>query len=132
MRIQKLLFIALGFIFLAFGVVGTVLPMLPTTPFVLLAAICFGKSSDRLHAWFLSTRFYHKNLENFVQRRGMTIKTKLTVLFAVTFFMGLSFITMSVLSAPIFARVALGIVWLCHVLYFGFKVKTIRSSQECK
>jgi len=126
MRIKKLLFVVLGFVFLTLGSMGTVLPMLPTTPFVLLAAICFGKSSDRLHAWFLSTRFYRKNLESFAQRRGMTIKTKLTLLVAVTFFMGISFITMVILSTPVFAQIALAIVWLCHVLYFGLKVETLR------
>ena len=55
----------------------------------------------------------------------MTIKTKLTLLAAITLFMGISFITMSILSAPIFARLVLAIVWLCHVLYFGFQVKTL-------
>jgi len=124
--IKKLLFIILGFTFLSLGGVGTVLPMLPTTPFVLLAAICFGKSSERLHTWFLSTRFYRKNLESFVQQRGMLVKTKLSLLSAVTLFMGISFLTMILFSAPLFARIALAVVWLCHILYFGFKVKTIR------
>jgi len=126
MRIKKLLFIILGFIFLALGVVGAVLPMLPTTPFVLLAAICFGKSSDRLHMRFLSTRFYRKNIESFVHRRSMTIKNKLILIATITLFMGISFITMYALFAPVFAQIALVIIWLCHVLYFGFKVKTIR------
>jgi len=126
MSIKKLLFIVLGFVFLGLGVVGTVLPMVPTTPFVLLAAICFGKSSQKLHTWFLSTRFYRRNLESFVEKRGMTVKTKLTILCVITFFMGISFITMFMLSAPVFARIILAIVWLCHVLYFGFKVETIR------
>jgi len=124
--IKKLLFIILGFAFLSLGGVGTVLPMLPTTPFVLLAAICFGKSSERLHTWFLSTRFYRKNLESFVQQRGMLVKTKLSLLSAVTLFMGISFLAMILFSAPLFARIALAVVWLCHILYFGFKVKTIR------
>ena len=126
MAIKKLLFIILGFTFLSLGGVGTVLPMLPTTPFVLLAAICFGKSSERLHTWFLSTRFYRKNLESFVQQRGMLVKTKLSLLSAVTLFMGISFLAMILFSAPLFARIALAVVWLCHILYFGFKVKTIR------
>jgi len=130
--IKKLLFVALGFVFLAFGVVGTVLPLVPATPFVLLAAICFGKSSDRLHTWFLSTRLYHKNLEPFVQRRHMTIKTKLTLLATVTFFMGISFIMMIILSAPTFARIVLVIIWLCHVLYFGFRVKTVQRCEVQK
>jgi len=111
---------------LALGALGAVLPFLPTTPLVLLAAICFGKSSRRLHMWFLSTRFYRKNLESFAQKRGMTLKTKLVLFAAITFFMGLSFTMMILLSAPIFARIALAVVWLCHVLYFGFKVETLR------
>jgi len=125
--IKKLFFIALGFSSLALGVVGTILPMVPTTPFVLLAAICFGKSSDRLHTWFLSTQLYRKNVEPFVQRRGMAIKVKLILLSAVTFFMGISFIMMTLLSAPISARIALASIWLCHVLYFGFLVKTVQT-----
>ena len=121
----RFFYLASGFLALALGALGTVMPFLPTTPFVLLAAFCFGKSSRKLHRWFLSTQFYHKNLESFAQSRGMTIKTKLTLLGLVTFCMGLSFAVMLVFSAPIFARVVLGVVWLCHVLYFGFQVKMI-------
>lgn len=122
---RRVLYMVFGMLSLALAALGTVLPFLPTTPFVLLAAICFGRSSRRLHMWFLSTRFYRKNLESFVQRRGMTLKTKLTLLAVITLFMGFSFLTMLLLSAPIFARIALAVVWLCHVLYFGFKVQTI-------
>jgi len=122
----RYLYIALGIIFLALGAAGTVLPFIPTTPLLLLTAICFGKGSRRLHDWFLSTQFYRKNLENFVQKRAMTIKTKLALLTAVTVFMGFSFIVMLIMSAPLAARVVLAVVWLCHVLYFGFMVKTIR------
>ena len=126
MQTKKILFAALGIIFLMFGAAGVVLPMLPTTPFVLLSAVCFGKSSSALHGWFLSTRIYRKHLEHFANQRMMPAKTKWVLLGAITFFMGASFLTMVVLSAPIFARVILGIVWLCHVLYFGVRVKTMR------
>jgi len=122
---RRVLYMVFGMLSLALAALGTVLPFLPTTPFVLLAAICFGKSSHSLHMWFLSTRFYRKNLESFAQRRGMTLKTKLTLLAVITLFMGFSFIMMLLLSAPIFARIALAVVWLCHILYFGFKVQTI-------
>jgi len=128
--IKKSLFVVFGFVALALGVVGTVVPMLPTTPFVLLAAICFGKSSARLHTWFLSTQFYRKNWKRFAQKRDMTIKAKLTTLSAITFFMGISFVTMIALSAPIVARIVLAVVWLCHVLYIGCKVKTIRLQKS--
>jgi len=121
----KYIYIAVGILALGLGIAGTVLPFIPTTPLVLLTAICFGKSSSRLNTWFLSTRFYRKNLESFVNRRAMTIKTKLILLSAVTVFMGFSFAVMYIMSAPFVPRVVLAVVWLCHVLYFGFKVKTI-------
>jgi len=122
----RYVYIAVGILFLGLGIAGTVLPFIPTTPLILLTAICFGKSSHRLHTWFLSTRFYRKNLESFVERRAMTIKTKLKLLTAVTVFMGFSFIMMYIMSAPFVARIVLAVVWLCHVVYFGFKIKTSR------
>jgi len=122
----RYVYVACGVLCLGLGIAGTVLPFIPTTPLVLLTAICFGKSSNRLHTWFLSTRFYRKNLESFVNRRAMTIKTKLKLLTAVTVFMGFSFVIMCIVSTPLAARIVLAVVWLCHVVYFGFKVKTIR------
>jgi len=123
----RYVYTALGVLFLAMGVVGTVVPLLPTTPAVVFAAFCFGKSSKRLNSWFLSTRLYRKSIDGFVKKRTMTLKAKLILLSSVTFFMGLSFITMLVFQVPLFPKILLGAIWLCHVIYFGFKVKTLRS-----
>ena len=119
----RCLYIAIGTLSLALGCVGTVLPLIPTTPLVLMSAVCFSKSSQRLNNWLLSTKFYRKTVHAFVKRREMTIGAKFILLSAITVFMGVSFVLMSVASAPPAARVILAIVWLCHVLYFGFKVK---------
>ena len=121
----RYIYIILGVVFFGFGVIGTVLPLIPTTPLVILSAVCFGKSSRRLHLWCISTRFYRNNVESFVKRRSMTKKAKATLLASVTIVMGSSFIALSLISAPAVTRIILIIVWLCHIIYFGFRVKTV-------
>jgi hypothetical protein len=123
----RFVYIACGVIFFGLGVAGTVLPLLPTTPLIVLAAVCFGKSSQRLHTWCISTRFYKNNVESFVTRRTMTVKAKLILLSTVTVVMGLSFVVLTVTNVNIVVRIILSIIWLCHVIYFGFVVKTART-----
>ena len=60
-KVKKILFIVLGCIGLALGAVGAVLPLMPAFPFLLLAAVCFAKSSEKLHNWFINTKLYKKN-----------------------------------------------------------------------
>ena len=58
MNIKKILLIAAGCLGVALGAVGAVLPLLPAFPFLLLAAVCFAKSSERLNSWFINTKLY--------------------------------------------------------------------------
>jgi len=122
----KFMYIALGVFFTGLGAIGTIVPLIPTTPFIIFAAICFGKSSPKLHTWFISTGFYKKSVSRFVQSRSMTIKAKLILLTSITVFMGLSFVTMIFFNAPLIAMIVLIVIWLCHVVYFGFWVRTVR------
>lgn len=62
-KIKRILWMVLGFLGLSLGAAGVILPMLPTIPFLMLAAFCFGKSSRRLHRWFIGTKLYRNNLE---------------------------------------------------------------------
>ncbi len=126
MKISKVIFIAVGCVCLALGTVGIVLPILPTVPFFMATAFCFAKSSERLHNWFVSSNMYKKHLQSFVEKRGMLMKTKLTILTVVTLLMGFGFIMMS--RVPV-ARVILAVVWVCHVIYFVFGVKTIHEEE---
>ncbi len=126
MKISKVIFITVGCICLALGTVGIVLPILPTVPFFMATAFCFAKSSERLHRWFVSSNMYKKHLQSFVEKRGMLMKTKLTILTTVTLLMGFGFVMMS--RVPV-ARVILAVVWVCHVVYFVFGVKTIREEE---
>lgn len=121
MNIKKILYIILGGIGVGLGAVGAVVPMLPAFPFLMLAAFCFAKSSERLDHWFKGTKLYKDNLEDFVAGRGMTCKTKIRIMVTVTVLMSIGFIMMGVKG------VVVGCVWVFHILFFCFGVKTIPS-----
>ena len=122
---KKVLFVTLGCVSLALGVVGIVLPVLPTVPFFLLTAFCFAKSSERLHSWFLKTTMYKKYIGSYMERKGMTVRAKLSLIGTVTALMAVCFLMMS--KVPV-GRIIMAIVWVGHLIYFGLIVKTI--SQE--
>ena len=124
MKLLKFIYILCGVVFFGLGIAGTVLPLLPTTPLIILAAVCFGKSSEKLHTWCISTRFYKSNVESFVTKRAMTIKAKVILLLSVTLVISLSFFVLTVTNVSIAVRVILSVIWLCHVIYFGFFVKS--------
>lgn len=126
MKLKKLLYIAVGCIGVALGAVGAVVPLMPAFPFLLLAAYCFARSSERLHAWFVGTKLYRDNLESFVQGRGMTRRAKLRVMAIVTLTMAFGFVMMS--RVPI-GRAVLAGVWGFHILYFLFGIKTLPEEE---
>lgn len=123
MKIKKMLWITLGFIGLGIGAIGAVLPMLPSFPFLLLAASCFGKSSEKLNVWFINTKLYKNNLESYVQGRGMALHTKIKVMVTVTLLMAFSFFMMIQKNLYIPCAI-LGVVWAFHIICFIWIVKT--------
>lgn len=125
----RILWLLLGLLCLALGTVGVVLPILPSVPFYLATVFCFAKSSEKLHSWFLGTALYKKNLESFVERRAMTMKTKLTIVGTVTLVMGAGFLLMSAVPA---GRICLAVVWVCHLLYFFARVKTLKPGESVR
>lgn len=127
MRIKRIATITLGCISVGLGALGAVLPLLPAFPFLLLAAFCFGKSSERLHTWFVGTRLYRDNLESYVKGKGMTRKTKVRIMITVTLLMSIGFVMM---HQVLVGRIVLGCVWVFHILYFTFAVKTISISAD--
>jgi len=123
MSIKRITFVGLGCVSLALAVIGVVLPILPTVPFLPLAAFCFAKSSDRLNNWLINTKFYQNNLADFKAGKGMTVKTKVRILATVTLVMAIGLIAM-LMKGIIVGSIILSVVWLGHIYYFGFKVKT--------
>ena len=126
MSIKRIAFIVLGCLSLVLVVLGVLLPNLPTVPFLALAAFCFAKSPDRLYNWLINTKFYQNNLADFKAGKGMTVKTKTRILATVTLVMAIGLVAM-LMKGVIVGSIVLVIVWLGHIYYFGFKVKTIEE-----
>lgn len=126
MKLKKMLYLALGCIGLILGAIGAVIPLLPSFPFLLLAAFGFAKSSEKLHRWFINTRLYKNNLQSYVNGQGMTWKTKIRIMVTVTILMTIGFIMMNEI---VVGRIILAIVWLFHIVYFILGVKTIKVQE---
>ncbi len=75
---MKIILISLGTISLGFGILGIFLPLLPTTPFLLLSAALFARSSDKLYAWLLNHRVFGEYIRNFVEDKSISLKVKIT------------------------------------------------------
>lgn len=73
---------------------GAVVPMLPSFPFLLLAAFFFARSSEKLHTWFINTSLYEKNLKSYVEGQGMTSGSKVRIISTITLVMGFGFVVM--------------------------------------
>ena len=101
MKLKKILYVIVGCIGVGVGAVGAILPLLPSFPFLLLAAFCFARSSKRLHTWFTGTKLYKNNLESYVEGKGMTRKTKIKIMATVTILMSVGFVMMHAVPAVI-------------------------------
>lgn len=131
MKIKRIIFAVLGVIFLGLGTIGVFLPILPTTPFYLLTLFFFANSSERLHQWFLGTKLYKKHLDSFVKKKGMLLSTKISIITTVTLLMGFGFFMMA-RKAIWIPCIIIAVVWLVHILYFVFRVKTITKEEAEK
>lgn len=129
MKVKRLFFLVLGCVCLGLGCIGVVLPILPTVPFFLVTVFCFAKSSQRLHSWFVGTQLYQKHLDSFVKKKGMTVQTKVGIMVPVTLLMGVG-IFMMLRGGIVIPSIILAIVWVCHVIYFVFGVKTIVTNSD--
>ena len=102
------------------GAVGVVLPVLPTTPFLLLASFCLAKGSERFHRWFTGTKLYKRHLESFVKNRSMTLKTKFSLLIPASCMLLLAFLAMQ----NVYGRAFIIFLIIFKYVYFFTKIRT--------
>lgn len=121
----RILYVALGFIFFGLGAVGVFVPVLPTTPFMLLAAFFFSKGSGRFSRWFTSTKIYRDYAESFLRHRSMTRNRKIKILALATAMLALSFFIVPLIHVKIFL-VAVAVVMY---YYFARHIKTITNEE---
>lgn len=119
----KIVYLVLGWPALGLGMAGIVLPVLPTTPFLLLTSWCFAKGSDRFHDWLTRLSVYQKHVQPVVTSRAMTMRQKLTILLPVsTVLLCLMFFT-----PYLHLRYFLFALLIVKYLYFFTRIKTIKK-----
>lgn len=119
-KIKRYIYVAIGLIAFLLGAVGVILPILPTTPFLLLASFCFIRGSEKFNLWFVNTKIYKKHLEGFIKEKSMTLKQKVCILGGVYFMLSIPLILVSNLHARLLIVFVMGV----KLYYFTFKIKT--------
>lgn len=122
----RVLFIFLGMFFLLLAGIGIVLPGLPTTPFVLLAAALFLKSSDTLYNKLLENRVFGKYLRRYMEQKGMTLKGKIISLILMWMMISLSIYRVE----NIYFRVSVFILGLIGTAVMGFYIDTVLPDED--
>ena len=122
-RLIRYLLIILGTISLVIGVIGIFIPVLPTTPFLLMAAACYMRSSTRFYNWLLNNRLFGNYIRNYIEGRGMPLSTKIyTLLFLwVTIGFSIFLANQNMVVIIILLLVATGVT--IHILSIRSKMK---------
>ncbi|CXO36410.1 membrane spanning protein [Staphylococcus aureus] len=123
---MRLILIVIGLIFTALGIAGAVLPLLPTTPFLLVAVFCFARSSDRFYNWLINQKIYKEYVENFYLHRGYTLQQKIKILISLYIVIGFSIYMVDVLAV----HVGLIIMVIIQTAVLFTFVKTLPKSNH--
>ena len=113
MTARKILFNILGTLFVGLGVAGIVLPLLPATPFLLLASACYLRGSDRLYNWLMNHRILGSYLRNFREQRAMPKGVKIATIAILWVSVAFSMIAVD----RTWVRIILGLTAVCTTIY---------------
>lgn len=122
-NVQRILLVILGTVSLAVGIIGAFLPVLPTTPFILLSIICYVRSSRRMYVWVMNSRFAGKHVHNVLRGHGIPLSVKI-------FSVAMSFCMIGYVSIfqteNFLVRLLLGLLFVVQI-YFMVRIKTLKK-----
>ncbi len=123
---KKFIYIIIGLIAVILGTIGIIIPILPTTPFYLLASFCFVRGSEKFDKWFKATGLYKKHMESFINNRSMTLRQKVSILVFADIMLLFPLVILDFVYLRIFI---LGLI-VYKYYYFIYKIKTIKPDAE--
>lgn len=123
-RLKNILYISLGFFFLLVGIVGLFLPLLPTTPFLLLTAYFFGASSPRFHSWLMNHKYFGPPIRDWEKNRVIRLRVKVL---ATVMMLGSSVIVLIIDHIPLFGKVGYSITLILVLTYIWTRKSTPRE-----
>jgi len=124
--LRRKLWIALGLVFTGLAILGVALPILPTTPFLLLASWCFARSSPRLQAWLRRSRMFGPLLADWERERGVSLSVKVGALGSVAIAIVLGFVCYDLVfwqQVLLLALAAIGVTVICTIRTVGNRAK---------
>lgn len=123
------IFVGSGTFFLLIGIIGIFIPILPTTPFLLLAAACYARGSEKFYNWLINNKWFGEYIKNYRERKGIPLSVKIisiTILWITIAFS--TFIIVSNLLIQIIL-IIIAIVITIHILTIKTKEKEIRNKK---
>lgn len=122
--LAKLMWISLGSLFVGLGAIGVIVPGLPTTPFLILAAACYIRSSQRLYDWLISNKRFGPYLKDYREGKGIPRKAKRLAVVMIVVFVSFS-VVFGIEDLTL--KIVVGLLGLIGLLYVLFKVPVAKD-----
>ncbi len=119
-----------GTICVVLGAVGIVLPILPTTPFLLAAAACYYKSSPRLHKWLLNNKWFGEYIRSYTEGKGLTKKTKITAVSVLWITIGVSIVFMLPHLLPVTMILPMQLIMIAVAIAVSVHIKRLPTFKK--
>ncbi|HOS30139.1 MAG TPA: YbaN family protein [Treponemataceae bacterium] len=126
---KKYLYLTAGFLTLGTGVVGIFIPVLPTTPFLLLAAACFLKSSKKLYTWLTAHKVFGKYIENYIKYKAVSRNSKIVSIAVLWAILSISLFASDSLHIKLFLLI-IGVGVTCHLVLLKSLEKVLQKEKE--